>query len=260
MSGHADRYRGVILAGGSGTRLRPLTLGVNKHLLPVGNEPMIYHGFRKIAQTGIKHITVVTRSQDAGAFAEALEPLALSLDVEFVVRCQHAPLGLVHALRRAERIGDDRNLLVLLGDQIFDDSLDPIVMRSAELAAILRVSAHGVVAIKSLSDPRACGVIEFGPGGMILGVEEKPERPKSNWAALGIYAYGPKLFEFLKKFAATDSLSVVNNQLAQTRQLSSIQFDKAWLDAGTLADWRRADDSLKSAFKDTAFDVPCLPT
>ena len=180
--------RGVVLAGGLGSRLYPLTKITNKHLLPVYNEPMVYYPIRKLVEAGIRDIQLVTGGQNAGDFLRLLgngEEFGLR---QFNYAYQVGEGGIADALRLAEPFADGSSLCVVLGDNIIEGSIAPI-------AEAYRKQGRGAhIVLKEVPDPQRFGVPVFDDG-RIVRVEEKPRNPASKYAVIGIYFYDSTVFE-----------------------------------------------------------------
>src|SRR5262249_36281916 len=182
--------RGVILAGGKGTRLGELTKVTNKPLLPVGPSPMVYHPLKKLVDGGIQEILLVSGTEHMGDFIELLGS-GREHNCSLTYRVQDEAGGIAQALGLAERFCAGANCVVLLGDNIFQDSLAPVV-RSAQ-----ENPSEAFVLLKRVSDPQRYGVAEI-KNGRVIGIEEKPGFPKSDCAIAGIYLYPPDVFDVIK--------------------------------------------------------------
>ncbi|WP_166240473.1 sugar phosphate nucleotidyltransferase [Paenibacillus turpanensis] len=233
--------KGVILAGGSGTRLRPLTTVVNKHLLPVGKFPMIHYSLEKLHSAGIREVMIVTGAQSIGLYAAYIGSGAeRGMKVHYAVQDEAG--GIAQALGLAESfIGDDEKFIVLLGDNLFEDSLDPFVKKYESQ------SSGAMVLLKEVEDPRRYGVAELD-GGRITSIEEKPEHPKSNYSVTGIYMYDPEVFDIVRRIkpSARGELEItdVNNVYAEAGTLTYDVLEGWWTDAGTHESLREAADRL----------------
>jgi glucose-1-phosphate thymidylyltransferase len=238
--------KGVILAGGSGSRLLPLTKVTNKHLLAVGNVPMLFHPLRKLVQAGIKEIMVVTGTDHVGPILRLLgtgdrvgELLGLGKEVtcEFTYKVQEGALGIAHALNLARTFSGGEPLLVILGDNIFEDDLTPYK------EAFLRQGAGAKLLLKKVTDAGRFGVAELS-GDRIIGIEEKPARPKSDMAVTGIYFYDARIFEAIGtlRMSARGELEItdVNNWYIRKGQLTHGLLKGYWTDAGTFESLRHA--------------------
>jgi glucose-1-phosphate thymidylyltransferase len=222
--------RGVILAGGKGTRLGELTKVTNKHLLPVGPYPMVYHPLKKLVGAGIQDILLVSGTEHMGDFVELLGS-GRQHQCRLTYRVQDEAGGIAQALGLAELYCRDVRSLVILGDNIFRDSLNDLV------AVANKKPNHAWVMLKRVPDPQRYGVAELRDG-RIMSIEEKPKKPKSDYAVSGIYLYPPDVFDFIKtlKPSARGELEItdVNRHYLETNRLSYRELPGYWTDAGTL--------------------------
>jgi glucose-1-phosphate thymidylyltransferase len=222
--------RGVILAGGKGTRLGELTKVTNKHLLPVGPYPMVYHPLKKLVGAGIQDILLVSGTEHMGDFVELLGS-GREYQCRLTYRVQDEAGGIAQALGLAELFCHDARSLVILGDNIFLDSLKDLV------AAANERPDHAWVMLKRVPDPQRYGVAELR-GDRIASIEEKPKKPKSDYAVSGIYLYPPDVFGFIKtlKPSARGELEItdVNLHYLKMNRLSYRELPGYWTDAGTL--------------------------
>src|SRR5438552_10172772 len=182
--------RGVILAGGKGTRMGELTKVTNKHLLPVGPWPMVYHPLKKLVGAGIREILLVSGTEHMGDFVELLGS-GKDHGCHLTYRVQDEAGGIAQALGLAEFFCRDVRCAVILGDNIFQDPLAPL------LAEANAAPGHAWVALKKVSDPGRFGVAEL-KGNRVAGIEEKPHKPKRDYAVAGIYVYPPDVYACIK--------------------------------------------------------------
>ncbi|VTS04276.1 sugar phosphate nucleotidyltransferase [Tuwongella immobilis] len=222
--------RGVVLAGGKGTRLGELTKVTNKHLLPVGPYPMVYHPLKKLVGAGIRDVLLVSGTEHMGDFVELLGSGG-SYGCSLTYRVQDEAGGIAQALGLAELFCHGARAVVILGDNIFQASLRPIL----EIANQRPNDAF--IGIKQVPDPGRYGVAELD-GDRVLSIEEKPAKPKSDFAVVGIYIYPPDVFQVIKtlKPSARGELEItdVNNHYLRQGRLGSAVLDGYWTDAGTL--------------------------
>jgi glucose-1-phosphate thymidylyltransferase len=222
--------RGVILAGGKGTRLGELTKVTNKHLLPVGPYPMVYHPLKKMTGAGIRDILLVSGTEHMGDFVELLGS-GREFGCTLTYRVQDEAGGIAQALGLAELFCRDARSLVILGDNIFQDTLGPF------LAAANQHPESAWVALKRVPDPGRYGVAEL-KGQQVVAIEEKPEHPKSDFAVAGIYLYPSDVFRVIRTLKPSRrgelEITDVNRHYLERGRLGSSMLDGYWTDAGTL--------------------------
>lgn len=226
--------KGLILAGGLATRLRPLTLVTNKHLLPVYNKPMIYYPLEAMQKAGLKEVLISSSPNHAGDFANLLgEGQDFGLKLYYAVQ-KNPQGGIADAITLAEEFAGDEKLLVILGDNIFNFDLKSVVSEFdlAENGAI-------VFGVKMPTESRQYGVIEIDGAGKVLSIEEKPEHPKSDLAQTGIYMYDTSVFAKIKNLSPSErgelEVTDLNNFYLKDGALSCKVIDW-WIDAGTSHD------------------------
>lgn len=229
--------KGVILAGGTGSRLFPLTKVTNKHLLPVGKKPMILHPIDKMVEAGIKEILIVTGIEHMGDVVTLLGS-GKDFGCRFTYKVQDEAGGIAQALGLAEQFCGDSKLVVILGDNIFTDDLRTHVERFHE-------ENGAKVFISKVKDPQRFGVPELCRDS-ILSIEEKPKDPKSDYAVTGIYFYDKTVFRIIHTLKPSRrgelEITDVNNAYIAKGKLSYAILEGPWTDAGTF-------DSLQSANK-----------
>ncbi len=230
--------KGVILAGGLATRLRPLTLVTNKHLLPIYNKPMIFYPLEAMQKAGIKEVLLTTSGDHAGHFANLLKAGEdFSLKLYYAIQ-QNPKGGIADAITLAEEFAQGEPILVILGDNIFNFNLKKSLHKLEEQ---IHKQGRGAMDVGVHMDALAnqYGVIEIDQHGRVLSVEEKPEHPKSDIAQTGIYAYDGRVFDFIRKLkpSARGELEVtdLNNSYLQEGSLLCEIIDW-WIDAGTSYD------------------------
>jgi glucose-1-phosphate thymidylyltransferase len=223
-------WRGIILAGGKGTRLGELTRITNKHLLPVGPLPMVYHPLKKLVGAGIREVLLVSGTEHMGDFVELLGS-GRDHGCSLTYRVQDEAGGIAQALGLAELFCGTQRCVVILGDNIFFDPLTPLLEQAA------RHEGHAWVALKQVPDPGRYGVAELR-GDQVVGIEEKPKKPKSDWAVAGIYVYPSDVFAVVKglKPSGRGELEItdVNRYYLEKGRLGCTRLGGYWTDAGTL--------------------------
>jgi glucose-1-phosphate thymidylyltransferase len=222
--------RGVILAGGKGSRLGELTKVTNKHLLPVGPIPMVYHPLKKMVGAGIRDILLVSGTEHMGDFVELLGS-GRAHGCNLTYRVQDEAGGIAQALGLAELYCQGVRSLVILGDNIFLDGLGSM-MKDAS-----KEPDHAWIALKRVPDPGRYGVAEF-EGTRLLNIEEKPTQPKSDYAVAGIYLYPPDVFSVIKTLRPSSrgelEITDVNRYYLDNKRLGFSMIEGYWTDAGTL--------------------------
>ena len=229
MFNHKERLKGVILAGGLGTRLHPLTKVTSKHLLPVGNEPMVFHSIKQLTTAGVTDILIVTNPQYVGDFVKVLGG-GNDFGCELTYRVQEQPKGIAHALALAEGFAGEGKIAVLLGDNIFETSIQQAVNDFYAQQQGARVL------LKQVSDPERYGVATLN-GRHILGIEEKPKHPKSDYAVVGVYFFDASVFDIIRTVEPSArgeyEITAVNNVYIQRGDLEYSFVQGKWIDAGT---------------------------
>lgn len=227
--------KGVILAGGLATRLRPLTWVTNKHLLPIYNKPMIFYALESMARAGIRDVLLTSSSDHCGHFINLLRSgKDFDLKLSYAIQ-EEAGGGIAQAISLAEDFADNGKILVLLGDNIFKHNL-----RSA--AENFKKSEKGakVFGKKMPTESGQYGVIEVDKDGKVLSIEEKPENPKSDIAQTGIYMYDNRVFEFIKKLKPSRrgelEVTDLNNFYVNEGTMTCEVMTDWWIDAGTSFD------------------------
>ncbi len=226
--------KGVILAGGLATRLRPLTLVTNKHLLPIYNKPMIYYPLEAMQKAGIKEVLITSSADHAGDFEDLLGS-GEDFDLKLIYAVQDNPKGgISEAIGLAEQFANGEKVLVILGDNIFNVNLAPIVEKfeKQEKGAI-------IYGMKMSTESQHYGVIEMDSSGKVLSLEEKPENPKSDIAQTGVYMYDNRVFEFVRELAPSGrgelEVTDLNNKYLEEGTLCCELMDW-WIDAGASYD------------------------
>lgn len=234
--------KGIILAGGTGSRLYPLTKVTNKHLLPVGKYPMIYHAVFHLTLASITDILVVTGREHMGDVVNLLGS-GSDFGASFTYKVQDKAGGIAQALSLAEGFVSGDFMTVILGDNVFETDISPFVhdfVKRDQGASIL---------ISRVSDPHRFGVPVLD-GDRIIAIEEKPSSPRSRFAVTGIYLYDSQVFDIIRTLQPSVrgeyEITDVNNAYVKLGQLSYAEFDGWWTDAGTPESYLRANDLAKS--------------
>lgn len=234
--------KGIILAGGLGKRLLPLTKITNKHLLPIYNKPMIYYPLQTLVDAGIRDILVVTGGNHAGEFLRLLGNGSEFGLTNLGYAYQESEGGIAHALRLAENFVKTDSVTVILGDNIITDDIKNVVKN-------FQSGAH--IFLKEVDNPQRFGVAEI-QGNRVVSIEEKPTNPKSNLAVTGVYIYDNGVFDIIKTLRPSNrgelEITDVNNEYIRRQRLSYTKLTGEWTDAGTfeslmkanLLMWRRA--------------------
>ena len=237
--------KGVVLAGGLGKRLYPLTLISNKHCLPIYNKPMIYYPIQSLVNAGIKDIMIVTGGNNAGDFLRLLGNGAEFGLKHINYTYQKGEGGIAEALGLAEHFADGENIVVILGDNIIEKPIKEYVDKFKAQDAGARIL------IKEVEDPQRFGVVEFNDD-KIISIEEKPETPKTNYIVTGIYMYDAQVFDIIKilKPSARNELEItdVNKAYLRRKQLNYDILDGWWTDAGAFESLLRANNLVAEKF------------
>jgi len=234
--------KGIILAGGTGTRLFPLTNATNKHLLPVGREPMIYNPIKQLLSVGIRDILIITSKQHMGDVVRLLGS-GKEFGCDFTFKVQEEAKGIAHALLLAEYFANRDKIIVILGDNITTHSIKPYVDN-------FKKQGNGAkVLLRKVDDPERYGIAALDEL-KVIKIEEKPKEPKSNYAVIGIYMYDNKVFDIINKIKPSArgeyEITSVNNEYIKNDELTYDILEGEWTDAGTFESLQYAN---KIAFK-----------
>jgi glucose-1-phosphate thymidylyltransferase len=226
--------KGVILAGGFGTRLHPVTKVTNKHLLPVFNKPVIYYGVEKLVEAGIDKIMIVTSPQHINDFVNLLGSgqdfisKNFQKQIQIVYGIQNEPSGIAQGLWIAKDYVGNDNCVLYLGDNIFEDDISEYVKQFRDGALVF---------LKEVDDPKRFGVAVLDENNNVLKIEEKPQNPKSNLAVTGLYVYDNSVFDKMidqpKSERGEYEITYINNLYIKEQKLKAIKLQKEWFDIGT---------------------------
>lgn len=259
--------KGIVLAGGSGTRLYPITIGVSKQLLPIYDKPMIYYPLSVLMLAGIREILIITTPEDNESFKRLLgDGSRFGIHLEYAI--QHKPKGIAEAFIIGENFICGDSVCLILGDNIFHGSNFSSILKTAcsfaEYDYINRYRGIAQIFGYYVNDPERYGVATFDKHGKCVSIEEKPLQPKSNYAIVGLYFYPPDVVSKAKMIKPSKrgelEITALNNMYLESDRLHLEKLPRgfAWLDTGTFDSLAEASNYVETVEKRTGLQIACL--
>ncbi len=253
-----SKFKGIVLAGGQGVRLRPMTTAVNKHLLPVYDKPMIYYPISVLAQAGIREILLITTSQSLDAYEQLLgDGSKFGMDIQYTIQDQ--PNGVAEALLLSKKFIGNDNISLILGDNFF---YGPSVAN--HLAQAIENESGATVFAYPVSDPERFGIVEFDKQGKAIKLQEKPKFPNSKYAVTGLYFYDNKALEYAETLSpsARGELEITDiNQHYLSSDSLNVQIfgeDNLWFDLGTHESLLQAGNLVREIQSQNNIQIGCI--
>ena len=250
--------KGIVMAGGAGTRLHPITMGISKQLLPIYDKPMIYYPISVLMLSGIRDILVITTPEDLGNYMRLLNE-GSQFGVSFSYVVQSSPKGLAEAFILGEEFIGNSNVALVLGDNFFyGQAFSTILNKAVNRAEGATIFGYRV------TDPERFGVVEFNASGEVLSIEEKPKHPKSNYAVTGLYFYDNNVVEIAKTISPSVNgelgITDINEKYREQGLLTSEILGRgfAWLDTGTFDSLLDSGEFVQTIEKRQGLKVACL--
>lgn len=253
--------KGIILAGGAGTRLHPVTRSISKQLLPIYNKPMIFYPLSTLMLSGIKDILIISTPEDISKY-ESLLGNGNNIGLSLKYKIQPNPNGLAEAFILGEEFIGNDDVCLVLGDNIFYGKGLPKLLKETVLK--VEQSNHSIVFGYNVSDPERYGVVEFDKNDKVISLEEKPKKPKSNYAVVGLYYYKNDVVEIAKNIKPSDrgelEITSVNNEYLKQNRLGVELMSRgyAWLDTGTHDSLLEASNFIKTIESRQGLKISCI--